>query len=292
MFTIKRLDGNPIIRPGMAGLTGEDAANINGPSLIRVPPWAPNRRGAYYLYFAHHKGKGIRLAYADALRGPWRIHPGGVLPLERTPCRDHVASPDVHVDEERHEIRMYFHGVTRYGQRTFVATSPNGLDFTAHRQRLGPFYFRVFRHRGRHYAVAKHRNACGVLLGSRDPCRPFRRIAYVVPGMRHAAVHVEGDTLLLFFSVIGDDPESILLARMNLSGPPRTWRPGEPVTLLAPEEDWEGADLPPAPSRSGPASGPVRQVRDPAYFEENGERYLLYSVAGEQGIALARLGSS
>ena len=33
----------------------------------------------------------------------------------------------------------------------------------------------------------------------------------------------------------------------------------------------------------------VRQLRDPAIFRENGQTYLLYSVAGEQGIALARL---
>jgi hypothetical protein len=30
----------------------------------------------------------------------------------------------------------------------------------------------------------------------------------------------------------------------------------------------------------------VRQLRDPAIFEEDGRRYLLYSVAGEQGIAI------
>lgn len=37
------------------------------------------------------------------------------------------------------------------------------------------------------------------------------------------------------------------------------------------------------------ATGPVRQLRDPAILEEGTDRYLLYSVAGEQGIAIARL---
>ena len=32
-------------------------ANINGPSLIRVPSWLSNAMGRYYLYFAHHKGE-------------------------------------------------------------------------------------------------------------------------------------------------------------------------------------------------------------------------------------------
>jgi hypothetical protein len=33
----------------------------------------------------------------------------------------------------------------------------------------------------------------------------------------------------------------------------------------------------------------VRQLRDPAVFEEGGHRYLLFCVAGEQGIAIAKL---
>ena len=36
-------------------------------------------------------------------------------------------------------------------------------------------------------------------------------------------------------------------------------------------------------------AGPARQLRDPAIFEEDGQTYLLYAVAGEQGLAIARL---
>ena len=53
--------------------------NVNGPSLIKVPPWVSRPLGRYYLYFAHHEGRSIRLAYADELRGPWRLHPAGAL---------------------------------------------------------------------------------------------------------------------------------------------------------------------------------------------------------------------
>jgi len=35
--------------------------------------------------------------------------------------------------------------------------------------------------------------------------------------------------------------------------------------------------------------GPVRQLRDPGIYRENGKTYLLYSVAGENGIAIAEL---
>jgi hypothetical protein len=70
---------NPIVVPNMDGRMG---SNVNGPSLIRVPDWVTNPLGRYYLYFAHHQGKYIRLVYADELRGPWFIHTPGVLALE------------------------------------------------------------------------------------------------------------------------------------------------------------------------------------------------------------------
>ena len=38
--------------------------------------------GGYYLYFAHHKGGFIRLAYANALTGPWKIYESGVLDVK------------------------------------------------------------------------------------------------------------------------------------------------------------------------------------------------------------------
>jgi len=53
-FSVSRFESNPIIYPDMLGLAGELGANINGPSLIRVPDWVERPLGKYYLYFAHH----------------------------------------------------------------------------------------------------------------------------------------------------------------------------------------------------------------------------------------------
>ena len=39
----------------------------------------------------------------------------------------------------------------------------------------------------------------------------------------------------------------------------------------------------------GASKNPVRELRDPAIFEDNGKTYLLYSVSGELGIAIAEL---
>jgi hypothetical protein len=107
--------------------------------------------------------------------------------------------------------------------------------------------------------------------------------------MRHAALKLDGERLSVFYSNAGDCPERILLATIDLAGDWRSWRAGEPIPVLEPETEYEGSDLPLEPSRRGLVMGPVRQVRDPAIFVEDGRVYLLYSVAGEYGIAIAEL---
>jgi len=288
-----RLATNPLIAQHMPGLEGELGRNINGPSLIRAPDWAPHALGRYYLYFAHHGGKFIRLAYADRLEGPWKIHPGGVLALADAPGGNHIASPDVHVDAASRQIRMYFHqpgkGKPIPGQVSFVALSSDGLNFTARPEVLGKFYFRVFRHGDWHYALAKNGNVDGVIYRSRDGLTGFEEGPHFLPGVRHTAVWTEGQTLYVVYTKVGEAPERLLLATVDLRPDWQAWTFGPPTVLLEPEESYEGVDLPLKPSNYGAAKGPVRQLRDPAVFEEDGQRYLLYSIAGEQGIAIARL---
>ncbi len=293
-FEAIRFGTNPIIRPGMPGLEGELGANINGPSLIRAPGWIERPLGRYYLYFAHHGGEYIRLACADDLAGPWTVHPPGTLHAKDAPGRGHIASPDVHVDPARGEIRMYFHRSAPAdspvgGQASFVAISKDGLRFDALPRVLGPFYFRVFRHGGWHYAFAKNDNADSVVCRSRDGLTRFEEGPNLLPGSRHTAMWVEGDTLYLLYSMAGDRPERILISTLDLAKDWTRWDASPPEIVLEPETDYEGAGLPLEESTYGAAKGPVRQLRDPAVFEDKGERYLLYSVAGEQGIAIARL---
>lgn len=289
-----RLDANPIIRPNM--LPGDEGGNINGPSLIRVPDWVANPLGRYYLYFAHHAGEHIRLAYANEPAGPWRIHPGGVLHLPQTPCCGHVASPDVHVIDGSREVRMYFHGPVCdeggkvLGQFSFAARSADALRFEVGRHALGPSYFRVFEWGGWHYAICRG----GRFLRSRDGLSPFEegpnpfRFEHGLT-LRHAGVQVRGDVLRVFYSRIGDAPERILLSEMRLTTDWRRWMASPPATVLHSQEQYEGADLPVRPSQGGLAIGRVHELRDPAVYEENGRTFLLYSVAGESGVAVAEL---
>ncbi|NKB67190.1 MAG: hypothetical protein GKR89_09025 [Candidatus Latescibacteria bacterium] len=268
-------------------MDGRMGANINGPSLIRVPDWIEQPLGRYYLYFGHHRGTYIRLAYADQLEGPWRTLEAGVLDLADSFCHGHLASPDVHVDHQQRQIRLYYHGPQPgRGQVTRLALSADGLSFVARPEILGVSYFRVFQWQGWHYAMGMP----GILYRSADGLGSFvEGPTLFSANMRHCALKLTGDQLQVFYSNAGDCPERILVAGIDLAGDWTAWREGASVSVLEPETEYEGASLPLEPSSRGPINEPVRQLRDPGVFCEAGQTYLLYAVAGEQGLALARL---
>lgn len=119
---VTRFDDNPIIE------TSEAIGDIvNYPSVIEVPSWIDDPLGEYYCYFSHKNGKYIRLAYADSVTGPWEIYSPGTLRLEETPFVGHIASPNVHVDDDNELIRLYYHGETRI--RDLVSTAGRNTDY-------------------------------------------------------------------------------------------------------------------------------------------------------------------
>ena len=315
-----RLLDRPVITPELDPSIG---SNIQGPSIIRVPDWAGNALGRYYLYFADHKGRFIRLAYADEVTGPWRIHRPGALRLEnshfltRPPELDreeerqllaryakrgvrlphdplqeattpHIASPEVIVDHERRVIRMYFHGLEAAAtQATRVGESADGLHFVVSQPLVAPSYLRIFSWAGHTYALTMpgqlHRAAGNGVSRFEPGPRLFN------PNMRHNAPLVRDGVLHVFWTQVGDAPERILLSTIDLAGDWRSWRESEPAEILRPERAWEGAAAPVQPSLRSTAYGTVNQLRDPAILEDEGRTYLLYAVAGESGIALAEL---
>ena len=80
-----------------------------------------------------------------------------------------------------------------------------------------------------------------------------------------------------------------MLSTIDLAGDWSTWRASAPIDVLQPETAYECTNLPNAPSEAGDIAIPVRQIRDPFVFEENGRAYLFYSICGEQGIAAAEI---
>lgn len=311
---VRRLTGNPIIAPGMPGLSPEAAANINGPALIRVPDWVPNPLGRYYLYFAHHTGTYIRLAYADALAGPWTIHEPGALRLDQTPFTDHIASPDAYVDHDARQIRLYVHGGLKRGeyppeqgeiddffywnQRTRVALSPDGLHFTSQPQIITSGYLRIVPFKGMFYGLTMpglmYRSPDGLTDFEQGPIFFGARTDFSQPGahsVRHMAILPEDDERLhIFLSRFEDEPERIRRSIIDARAADwHDWIAGPLEDVLAPETDYEGANLPLEPSRRGAIHTRVRQVRDPAIYLEDGRVYLLYTIAGESGIAIAEI---
>jgi hypothetical protein len=286
---VRRLAGNPIITPQSDPSIG---TNINGPSLIRVPSWIKKPLGRYYLYFADHNGKYIRLAYADRVQGPWRIYAPGTLPLSQSFFTDHIASPDVIVDDKRHTIRLYYHGLTPSDgtQHTRVALSRDGIHFEAVREPVGKgtAYWRLFHYGDWWYALAMP----GRLFRSRDGLTAFEpgpQLFPAAPTQVHNAVLLRGDTLHVFYSRAGDTPERIFHSTVALGPDWNQWRPSPLEECLAPRESWEGAGLPLTRGRIGAVNGPINALRDPAVFEEGGRVYLVYAIAGESGLAIAEV---
>lgn len=318
---VERLVDGPIIGPQTDPSIGY---NIQGPSLIRVPDWVAEPLGWYYLYFADHKGSYIRLAYADDLIGPWTVHRPGSLQLadscflkERPEVSDdeieftramyrevlgtdqlphdpaleattpHIASPDVHVDDINRRIVMYFHGLESVGiQVSRAALSDDGISFTARPDVLGNPYLRAFDHDGWTYGITMP----GQVVRSVDGLSDFEDGPKLFePLMRHCAVRVCDDVLDVFWTRVGDAPEAVLCSTIGLSGDWTGWRESEPIEVLRPERPWEGSDRPVEPSIRSVAPERVNQLRDPAVYEEDGRTFLLYSVAGERGIAIAEV---
>ena len=316
---VTRVLDKPIIGPDIHPSIG---VNIQGPSLIRVPGWVENPLGKYYLYFADHKGSYIRLAYASNLAGPWQIHEPGSLRIEDsyfTPTRPeipeadlaemverrrasgsrashdlafeltqpHIASPDVHVDEDSQQIIMYYHGLEGPGfQHSRVANSSDGINFVAGSENIGRTYMRAFKHEHKTYALAMP----GQFYRSEDGFTNFEEGPRLfVPNMRHSAVIVRDNYLYVFWTRVGDAPESIMVSTIDLRPDWTKWKESEETIVLRPERDWEGANAPVEPSVRSTAYGYVNQLRDPTLYVEDGVVYMLYAVAGESGIALARV---
>ncbi len=234
------------------------------------------------------------MAYAGRLEGPWSIHGPGTLKRSDAPlCRKHIASPDVHVDEDARQIRMYFHGPVANGphQQSVVAVSSDGIGFAASPEVLAGPYLRCIRWNGRWLGLDMggnfYRSDDGLTSFERRPGRALSFKRGIT--LRHVALRLVGSTLEIYYTRRGDIPERVWRCFVDLSDDWTGWQVRDPESVLAPETKWEGADRPITPSRPGPSRKREHALRDPAIFVEGADAYLLYSIAGEAGIAIAAL---
>ncbi|MBT8436336.1 MAG: hypothetical protein KJP11_03105 [Gammaproteobacteria bacterium] len=309
MLSFHYLNDAPIIsvddHPALDG-------NVNGPSLIAAPEWLVDPPGKYLLYFAHHEGRSIRLAASNNLTGPWKIVTPPPLDLERSlfasvaPADSqlhpearqyieagadgrypHIASPDIWVDHETEQIRLYYHGRLEDGrQRSRVALSRDGINFAARMEIIGSPYFRIFCHDGWFYALAMP----GQLYRSADGLGNFEAgPRLTTEAIRHHALLQQDDQWYVLWTRVGDSPERILLSALDTPDDWQQWGFAETSEIHRAQKTWEGADIVPRASKYGAIMERANQLRDPAIFVEDEKIYLLYAIAGEQGIAIGEL---
>lgn len=191
----------------------------------------------------------------------------------------------MHIREDLQQIVMYIHGRDSGQQSTRLAVSSDGIHFEGKPEVLGRPYIRVIAHKD-YYALSMpgymYRSAGGLTNFAPGP-QFFNR------NMRHNALLIRGNTLYVFWTQAGHAPERILLSTIEMDDDWMNWTESEFTEILRPVNEWEGATLEISPSLRGYIDIPVNQLRDPAIYEEDGTVYLLYSVAGESGIDLARI---
>ena len=108
------------------------------------------------------------------------------------------------------------------------------------------------------------------------------------PNVRHVATTLRNDVLHIVCSCISDAPERLYHTTMKLGGDWRGWEAGPSTKFLCPEFYFEGSKHPVELSEISKNLHPVNQLRDPEFLHSDDKYYLLYTVAGEYGIAIAK----
>lgn len=257
-----------------------DGSDTAYPSVIRVPSWIASGDRAdpaanYYMYYGNHSGMHIRMKWAETLEGPWTtynlggtyngVSRQGVFDGEADPTRedyDHIAAPDVHIDDANQRIVMYFHGqnqpstTTSGGTRvprkheSFVTTSATGLNFNdplhAGGQSghgpitvtvdditrdvwIGEDYQRAFQKGGQWYSVGKR----GIINASTDTIDPWAPPVSDPFGETWAREDTPNDLWINDADPGGQDdyhsPGATFLASSEFANHPRNPLPGERV---------------------------------------------------------------
>ncbi|KAI2491538.1 hypothetical protein MHU86_23015 [Fragilaria crotonensis] len=265
--------------------------NMNGPTIIR-------QGSIYHLFVSGHTGgTTIRRFEASSLEGPWHEAILKLPSLDK--CAAGLHSPDVVLFHGKYYMYAHLHSCqdVKGKQATIVLTSTDLAHWELPRKTAYAakeyFYTRVFLHNNIFYAIAKSQeNPVGsmVLLSSDSPLGPFQYVKTFVEGVRNVSLHQKGDRLFVFYSLIGDLPERILLGVIHLNAVAE-WRLRPGPIILEPLHD---GDL--VPSEAGPAPcAAVPQLRDPFFVPDSNEGeselrgILFFTVRGELAIGAARL---
>jgi hypothetical protein len=352
-YKVEKLHGKPIVdgndvrrlRIGADPNRSKLRGDAMFPTMVRIPDWVPaeeraNPNAKYYLYCASHHATSIHMAWSDRVDSPdWTFFNAGKFDDPRFPGRGvfdlklgnttetidvvdgivltgHVSSPEVIVDDENQRFIMVVHGKSNESQRSFVATSKNGLNFNrpavggdeGHGLKHVKFgdrnYLRVFQYNGEWYGFGQR----GYFLKPADPnylwdapegwdsSNPLWVAAETSPieddlaeaglggphlpngglGMRHGSVRVMED---------GKTLEAFYS---------RKWEVPEyivrsTVDLSASEWNAWQTSYPPEDMVRAVEDWEGDVVHDSYVYEDDGQVYLFYTCREEDAIAVAKL---
>ena len=234
---------------------------------------------------------------------------------------DSVHGPDVQVDSVNRRLVMYVHGhgcLMTSGRRTakqptFKLESTDGLFWQPSRQTqhdessqhtslplvLGDlFYTRYFSMNDNVFIFAKSQeDPLGYLtvVCSKSLSITNQQRVRLLKGVRHFSIHRVLDVLFIFFTLITDSPERIMLGTIDLTKPCLEWAIFPGPIILQPELHYEHGGVAVSPSKAGSAGCKVKhELRDPFFFAKDTTEsvlsgWLLYVVKGEGGIALSKV---
>jgi hypothetical protein len=199
------------------------------------------------------------MAYSNNILGPYILFENGVLSLNDTYGNGHIASPDVIIKDNK--FILYYHTIynSEYNsQSTFIAESNDGLKFISTEINISHPYFRYFEYESEIYGIVMENH-----------------------------IKLINNKLYIFYSIVGDCPEHIYVSELIKDN--NKFYILEKNSLINPTLEYEHNNLIPIKSEYGGVYKSINQLRDPYVYIEDDDIYILYTVCGEQGIAIAQL---
>lgn len=307
-------------------LPTEDQANVNSPMPIKVRPWLSKafHKFSMVLYYSSHTKNEMNVVGFDSSSGMWKRMANNVsVTFEDSGssgiCKS-LHSPSIYINESEERLYMYLHGhgcqqkpsTIKNFQPTLLYTSSDGLKWqrfsgtnTSNQTYIfwNKFYAStpVYNPQdGFYYTMARIADEHGTIL-CRSPslAGPFEEGPVIGLGLRHFdTILIEG-IIYVFYSMMGDRPERLLLASIDTTMTTNwtNWKLLPGPRILQPKYSYEHGNEAVASTKEGPAS--IRhEVRDPRFLLHSKETanshdgfsgLLFYVVQGEKGIAMANI---
>lgn len=300
--------------------TSKGQSNVNTPMPIWVKPWMRKHRlfdgYSIAVYYSSHARNELGLLGFETSTGMWNTLDTSLSFDTYKGCKS-LHSPSIYVNNLEKRFYMYLHGhgcpkkpsKIKNFQPTLMYTSEDGLRWNHTQQNSGPYLFwnlfytstPVYNSQDGHfYIMSRINDEKGVVLHrSTSLFGPFEQGPQLGLGFRHFDMLLVEGMIFVFYSMIGDHPERLLLASIDTTITTNwtDWKllhQDQGPRILKPEYWYEHGNEAIGSTKEGPATM-RHEVRDPRFLpdlESNSKHIsglLFYTVQGEKGVAMARV---